>query len=241
MKKYVSYIRCSTNSQFESSLGLYYQKKMIENYIFSIDGELVKSFIEISSGSDKKHIRPIFKESIDFCKTNDFILIASHVDRLCRSKISFDLIKESNIKFITLDNLTNEIDVLNEKINFGIEELGIISERTKNALKIKSEILKKEGKSLGNPNLDKVRHLAHTARIESILTDKERNDLSEKIFELYQQNRTYKKCSDKLNDLNIKQPNGKPFTQQQVRRYVQRYQKLQNLLKSKCLTHECTL
>ena len=48
-------------------------------------------------------------------------------------------------------------------------------------------------------------------------------------MEIFQDSGSYKVCSDKLNRLKINQPNGKPFSQQQVRRYVLRYQKLQQV------------
>lgn len=107
------------------------------------------------------------------------------------------------------------------------EERLMISQRTKNALKVKREILLKQGKSLGNPNLDKVRHLAHQARRNSVFNDVKRNEKTSIVMEIFKDcGGSYKVCSDKLNRLQITQPNGQPFTQQQVRRYVLRSKKL---------------
>jgi len=233
MEKYVSYERCSTQYQANSNLGLKYQKYVISNFVNYNGGELVHSFVEVRSGSDKKGIRPILKEAIEYCKQNNFTLIGSTLDRLCRSHISFDFLCRSGIKFITVDNPTGNHIIFKTILEFSIKEIKVISERTKNGLSIKRDELKRVGKFLGNPNLDKVRHLAHKARRESIISDDLRNDKTYVVMEIYKdyegQQGSYKNCSDKLNELNIIQPNGRSFTQQQVRRYVIRYKKLQKI------------
>ena len=230
MIKYVSYQRCSTEEQSRSNLGLKSQEDVIKSFIHSNEGTLVKSFLEVGSGSDKKRIRPIFREAIEFCRANGCVLIVSKIDRLGRSFKSLVYLKDSGIKFISLDNPSNSNLVLNIMMSVAEEERLMISQRTKNALKVKKEILQKEGKSLGNPNLHVVRHLAHVARRDSIKHDVKRNEKTSIVMEIYKDcNGSFKVCSDKLNRLQINQPNGKPFSQQQVRRYVMRSEKLKSL------------
>ncbi len=229
MVKYVAYSRISTFEQSRSGLGLESQKQIIYNFIKSNKGELTNSFTEVCSGSDKKGIRPIFREAVEYSKANGCTLIVSKIDRFGRSFKSLVLLKESGINFVSVDNPSNSNLVLNIMMSIAEEERIMISQRTKNALKVKKQQLRKEGKSLGNPNLDKVRHLAHAARRNSIKYDIVRNEKTNIVMEIFRDSGSFKACSDKLNRLKINQPNGKPFTQQQVRRYVQRYMKLQKV------------
>ena len=74
MIKYVSYSRVSSDEQSRSGLGLESQKQIISNFIKSNNGELIKSFTEVCSGSDKKGIRPIFKEAVEFCRSYGIVL-----------------------------------------------------------------------------------------------------------------------------------------------------------------------
>jgi hypothetical protein len=227
MEKYVSYQRCSTEEQSRSNLGLKSQEDVITSYIQSNGGLLVKSFLEVGSGSDKKRIRPVFREAIEFCRSNGCILIVSKIDRLGRSFKSLVYLKESGIRFISLDNPSNSNLVLNIMMSVAEEERLMISQRTKNALRVKKTLLAKQGKSLGNPNLHKVRHLAHQARRNSVIHDTKRNEKTFIVMEIFKDcGGSYKVCSDKLNRLQITQPNGKPFTQQQARRYVLRSRRL---------------
>jgi len=230
MVKYVSYQRCSTEEQSRSNLGLKSQEEAIKSFISSNGGILEKSFLEVGSGSDKNRIRPIFRAAVEYCKSYGSTLIVSKIDRLGRSFKSLVYLKESGIRFISIDNPSNSNLVLNIMMSVAEEERLMISQRTKNALQVKKSILKKQGLSLGNPNLHLVRPLAHIARRKSILSDTRRNEKTSIVMEIFKDcGGSYKVCSDKLNRLKISQPNGKPFTQQQVRRYVQRSEKLEKL------------
>ena len=101
---YVSYQRVSSEEQSRSGLGLESQKQIINNFIKSNKGQLVKSFVEVCSGSDKKKIRPIFKDAVEFCRHNGQTLIVSKIDRFGRSFKSLVLLKESGINFVSVDN-----------------------------------------------------------------------------------------------------------------------------------------
>jgi len=53
-KKYVSYLRVSTNRQGESGLGLEAQRAAVVNFVGSLNGqaEIVKEFVEVGRGSE---------------------------------------------------------------------------------------------------------------------------------------------------------------------------------------------
>jgi DNA invertase Pin-like site-specific DNA recombinase len=226
MTSYVSYCRVSSEEQSRSGLGLESQIQIIIRFIEGEKSKLIHSFTEVCSGSDKRGIRPIFREAVEYCRKNNYTLIVSKIDRFGRSFKSLVFLKESGIKFISVDNPSNSNLVLNIMMSIAEEERMLISQRTKNALHVKKQQLKKEGKSLGNPNLNEVRHLAHQARRDSVKLDHVRNEKTNIVMEIFKDSNSYRICSDKLNRLKIYQPNGKTFTQQQVRRYILRYQKL---------------
>ena len=94
-KKYVSYIRVSTNEQGKSGLGLKAQRKAILDYI---NGQAVvlKEFREVESGTKD---RPELQKAIAYCKETGACLVASKIDRLARSLWLFESIKQCGIDF----------------------------------------------------------------------------------------------------------------------------------------------
>src|SRR5246127_3022515 len=85
-KKYVSYIRVSTNRQGESGLGLEVQRLAVTNFVRSQGPEagIVKEFVEVESAKGSVH-RPVLAEAIKECKAGSFCLCVAKLDRLSRN------------------------------------------------------------------------------------------------------------------------------------------------------------
>jgi DNA invertase Pin-like site-specific DNA recombinase len=86
-KKYVSYLRVSTDRQGQSGLGLEAQRNAVATYVNSLTGsaEIVQEFVEVETG--KRADRPVLAEALRECKASGFTLLVAKLDRLARNPI----------------------------------------------------------------------------------------------------------------------------------------------------------
>lgn len=147
MKRYIPYLRVSTETQKRSGLGLEAQRAIIEHYA-KVDGaELGKEFVETESGKDIDN-RPILKEAIEYCLENSFVLVVAKLDRLSRDvEHIFSIHKRLDGLFKSCDLPTTDSLTLSIFAGLAQREREIISIRTKQALKAKKE----KGIKLGKP------------------------------------------------------------------------------------------
>jgi DNA invertase Pin-like site-specific DNA recombinase len=135
-QKLVGLIRVSTDRQGKSRLGLEGQQTALEAYRKSIGGRIVKTYLEIESGThDDIESRPQLKAAVAHAIRQNATLVIAKLDRLVRSKVVAAYLKTSNIKFVACDNPhANEftIDIL---VAVASDEARKISDRTKAALK----------------------------------------------------------------------------------------------------------
>ena len=80
--KYVLYFRVSTQSQGATGHGIEAQRRDINLYLNSHDGEVVEEFVEVMSGC--RDDRPELQDAIALCKKDGCTLLVSKVDRLSR-------------------------------------------------------------------------------------------------------------------------------------------------------------
>lgn len=140
-KKYVAYMRVSTQKQKNSGLGLEGQKAIIEYFSKIQKAEIVKEFVEAESGKETVN-RPILTEAVRYCKENNCIMIVSKIDRLSRNvKDTFVIVEALEGKLIACDIPNYPIDSLTLAIFSGLaqRERELISFRTKAALKAKRD------------------------------------------------------------------------------------------------------
>ena len=98
MKKFVSYVRVSTQEQGKSGLGLAAQKQSVLSYIH-LNGELVGEFIDIESGSSDT--RKGLLDAIDACVTHGATLVVKELSRITRSGYRIlALLDEKNVTYI---------------------------------------------------------------------------------------------------------------------------------------------
>ena len=135
--KFVSYYRVSTDKQGKSGLGLEAQKEAVEQRLNGGRWQLIEEFIEVESG--KRASRPQLDAAIAACKKHKAKLIVAKLDRLSRN-VSFLLkLIDAGVEvlFADLPELNGAMGkfVLITMANVAELEAGLISERTKAALK----------------------------------------------------------------------------------------------------------
>src|SRR5215831_7551988 len=135
--KFVSYYRVSTDKQGRSGLGLDAQKTAIADRLDGGRWQIVGEFIEVESG--KRASRPQLDAAITACEKHNAKLIVAKLDRLSRN-VSFLLkLIESGVDvlFADLPDLNGAMGkfVPITMANVAELEAGLISERTKAALK----------------------------------------------------------------------------------------------------------
>lgn len=205
-KKYVSYLRCSTKDQL---LGIESQRDIVQRFVSS-KGLIINEYVEWESGKNDNRIE--LDKAIRQCKKDGAILLIAKVDRLSRNVSFLFKIKDSGI-----DICVPELPDMNT-LTFGMfaivaqHEREMISERTKNALKV----LKDRGVKLGNPqNLLDNMELAQTNG-NKVKKDKRLNNQNNRLSTTYakllrSQGVKYSEIVDKMNEYGCLSSNGLPF------------------------------
>lgn len=144
MNKYIAYYRVSTKEQGDSGLGLSAQKKAVNNYINSVDGELISEYRDVESGSKRK--RDGLQKAINDAYTNGAILVVKQLDRLSRGGLAIIVEMENlGIKFIESDS-PSDSDLMKEiKLSLSRDELRKVSRRTKSSLSAINDNIERDG------------------------------------------------------------------------------------------------
>ena len=209
--KYVLYLRVSCRSQGSSGLGLEAQRRDINLYLNSHDGEVVEEFVEVMSGC--RDDRPELQDAIALCKKDGCTLLVSKVDRLSRdvefvARICKD--KKLSLKIAQIPNADNfQIHLF---AALASQEREFISQRTKAAL----AAAKARGVVLGNPKIAEInRTRKRTAR-------KVANQYAPIVLPLRNKGLTYFEIASTMNQMGIRTSRGKEFKPTSVKRIVDR-------------------
>ena len=135
--KFVSYYRVSTDKQGKSGLGLDAQKAAVADRLDGGRWQIIGEFTEIESG--KRASRPKLEAAIAACKKHKAKLVVAKLDRLSRDVGFIHKLIGSGVEvlFADLPDLNGAMGkfVLITMANVAELEAGLISERTKAALK----------------------------------------------------------------------------------------------------------
>lgn len=219
--KLVSYTRVSTGHQTVKDYGRTSQKRSIEYFTKSYNGEIIHSFKEQDSGRVGKQL--ILQEAINLCVTFGYTLIVDRVDRLTRNLlfcIQALKIEKLNIVIASKPEMT--------KSEMMWEALRAQDEAEKKSINTKRglEIAKLEGKSLGNPQ-----NFSHQGRLEGAKTvklqslqDEKNREAGALIMEMVENDKSYSAIANKLNRLGKTTRRGAQFTKQSVYRLYKKYE-----------------
>ena len=217
---YVSYLRQSTKKQSLSNLGIEAQREIIQKYLGQI--KPIAEFVETESG--KKTDRPKLTEALDLCRKTKSTLIVAKLDRLSRNVAFTSKLLESDVEIKFCDFPEANRLVLHIIASIAEYEAGLISTRTKQALKAK----KARGVSLGKPE-NLVNNLGK-AITKSNLTNRQKaldNDNNRRAIAMLKvmatQDLSLSEMARRLNEEGFVTSQGKQFTAWQVSVLLKRY------------------
>ncbi|GGN63077.1 resolvase [Novosphingobium indicum] len=137
MTTYVAYARVSTAKQGRSGLGLEAQQEAISAYLKPGDTLLAPTYVEVESG--KRSDRPELAKALDHAKLTGATLLVAKLDRLARNVRFLHSVLESGVEvaFCDLPQVQGAMGrfIVNQMAGVAELEAGLISERTKAALK----------------------------------------------------------------------------------------------------------
>ena len=217
----VAYLRCSTEEQNKSGLGLSAQRDAIQNFCMREGITLAEEFVEVQSGKDDS--RPELQRALASAKKNGGFVIVSKICRLSRKVSYIANLLDEGIPFVCVE-LGRKVDafVIHLWSAFAQAELSKISQRTKEALAQK----KLQGVKLGNPRYQEALPKAWEAK-------KGKADafaLSMKAsIELYRKAgmTSYTAIAKSLNERNQKTRTGRPWAAQSVKNLIRRLDALE--------------
>jgi DNA invertase Pin-like site-specific DNA recombinase len=146
-KRFVTYIRVSTQKQGASGLGLEAQQRAVGEYLRQHGGTVVQEYREVESG--KINDRPKLQAALKRCRQTKATLLIAKLDRLGRNTAFLASLQESTVKFICADMPAADETTIGMLAVFAQHERKAISDRTKAAL----AAAKARGTKLGNPRL----------------------------------------------------------------------------------------
>ena len=166
MKKMVFYLRVSTVKQGADGNGIQHQMTVVNRYAEANGGEIVGQFIEVESGGKTDSERPQLAAALEKCKKENAVLVCSKIDRLSRNAEFLLRLMNSKVEFVCCDIPNCDRFTISLFAILAEKEKNMISERTKNALKM----VKARGIKLGSPNpelsVTKMNEGARKGRIE---------------------------------------------------------------------------
>ena len=217
---YVSYLRQSTKKQSLSNLGIEAQREIIQKYLGQI--KPIAEFVETESG--KKTDRPKLAEALELCRKTKSTLIVAKLDRLSRNVAFTSKLLESDVEIKFCDFPEANRLVLHIIASIAEYEAGLISTRTKQALKAK----KARGVRLGKPknlvnNLGKaITNSNLTNRQKALDNDNNRRAIA-MLKILVTQDQSLSEMARRLNEEGFVTSRGKKFSAWQVSVLLKRY------------------
>ena len=213
-KRYVLYLRISTQGQQKSGLGLEAQKRDIDLYLENYSEqpyEILGVFTDVQSGGDNN--RPELKKAIELAKRTKSILLVQKICRLSR-RVSFiaTLIEDKDLNFKVAQMPFADKFQLHIYSALNEQEKDFIGSRTRAALQSWKE--RNPNKKLGAP----IHHIEALAKARRDKALKEAKRLEGIILPLKQQGKSLRVICDVLNQSGITTSKGRSFHPSKVSR-----------------------
>jgi DNA invertase Pin-like site-specific DNA recombinase len=155
-KRFVSYLRVSTDKQGASGLGLEAQRAAVAGYLKGTTP--LREIVEVESG--KRADRPALAEALRLCKLHRATLVIAKLDRLARNVHFISGLMLEGVDFVAVDMPSANKLTVHILAAVAEDEAERISQRTKAAL----EAAKARGVKLGGNRLT-VERLAEVSAI----------------------------------------------------------------------------
>ena len=197
MVDFVSYLRVSTDKQGITGLGMDAQRESVLRYV-STRGRLLAEFIEVESG--RKENRPQLRAALEECRRRRAVLLIARLDRLARNVAFIANLMNSDVEFVAVDMPQANRLTIHILAAVAEHEREMISQRTKAAL----AAAKARGIKLGNP-----RYQEALARARAALQYRPPPaEVVSLMSEWRGQGDVLRRIAARLNDLNIRTPQG---------------------------------
>jgi DNA invertase Pin-like site-specific DNA recombinase len=145
-RKFISYLRVSTDKQGQPGLGIDAQRKAVEDFLNGGEWQLLQEYVEVESG--KRSDRPQLLAALAHAGATGATVVIAKLDRLARNVAFISNLMESGVEFVAADMpMANRLTV-HVLAAVAEHEREMISQRTKVAL----AAAKARGVKLGNPN-----------------------------------------------------------------------------------------
>ena len=162
-RRFISYLRVSTQRQGISGLGLEAQREAVAQYLNGGSWKLVGEIVEVETG--RKAERPKLTEALSLCRLHGATLVIAKLDRLARNVAFVASLMDSGVEFVACDFPQANRLTVHILAAVAEHEASMISARTKAAL----AAAKARGRRLGNPanlsNTDVGRERGTAARV----------------------------------------------------------------------------
>lgn len=205
MRKYVLYLRVSSQEQGKSGLGLEAQERDIQLFLSNYAEtpyEVLGRFVEVHSGKDND--RPELRAAIQLAKEQKAVLVCSKLDRISR-RVSFtsSLMEDRDLDFKVAQMPYADKFQLHIYAALAEQERDFISQRTKAAL----QAAKARGTKLGAPR----QHLDLLAKARTEKAVREAHQVSGVILPLRKQGASLRSICEVLNASGMKTSRGTAF------------------------------
>jgi DNA invertase Pin-like site-specific DNA recombinase len=205
LRKYVLYLRVSSQEQGRSGLGLEAQHRDIQLFLSNYSDtpyEVLGEFVEVQSGTDNE--RPELRKAIQLAKKEKAVLVCSKLDRISR-RVSFiaSLIEDRELDFKVAQMPFADKFQLHIYAALAEQERDFISQRTKAAL----QAAKNRGTKLGAPK----HHLDALVEARRKKALREAEQVSGVIVPLRQQGTSLRGICDVLNASGLRTSRGTSF------------------------------
>jgi hypothetical protein len=128
MRKFVSYLRVSTDKQDRSGLGEAAQRQAVKDFING-DAELVAEFVEVETG--KRDDRPKLAEAMHRAKVTGAKLVIAKLDRLSRNVAFIAKLQDAGVPFVCCD--------MPEATEFTIHILAAVAQHERKAISARTK------------------------------------------------------------------------------------------------------
>jgi DNA invertase Pin-like site-specific DNA recombinase len=223
MKKYVSYLRVSTQKQGQSGLGLEAQRVAVKRYIK--EGSLILSeFVEIETG--KKDDRPQLLKAMEYTRQQEATLLIAKLDRLSRDAAFIFTLRKAGVDFVCADMPQANTLTIGIFAVLAQHERELISTRTKAALAAKKD----RGEKIGKPdNFSSVGRSKGADTMRRLAQEAKENKQALELISLYRKQcnekgrpMAFEAIANKLNGAGFLTRRGKPYTKGWVKQLFDR-------------------
>jgi DNA invertase Pin-like site-specific DNA recombinase len=132
-RRFVSYLRVSTDRQGKSGLGVEAQRAAVLAFLNGGAWTLLHEFVEVESGKTDDH-RPELHKALEHCKLTGATLIVAKLDRLSRDAAFLLNLSKSGVDVRACDIPEANTMMFGIMAVFAQHERELISKRTKDAL-----------------------------------------------------------------------------------------------------------